>query len=198
MRKTVIGAAVLLMLGAASGADAQVWDSPSFMGPRPGSDIGLYLVDGEASDFGIHGVWRTSEAMNLGIRVGYLDTPGDGVLLLGAETWGTLAVEDADFPLDLSWTVGAGALVNGGTAVTVPIGISLGHTFDGESISLQVFGHPRLGLVIFENNAGNLELDLEGQFDLGTDIYLNPDLTLRVGVSLGYYDALGIGLALRQ
>lgn len=202
MKKMLIGAVVFTLFGA-TGAAAQdvpsVWDSPSFMGPHPGSDLGAYLVDGEGADFGIHGIWRMDQSFNLGIRVGYLDTPGDGVLLFGAETWGNIHEANESFPLDLAWTAGAGAWLNGSTVVSVPVGVSLGRTVDiDNSVSLQIYGHPRLGLVLFENVNDDLELDLEGQFDIGTDIYLSPDLTLRVGASLGNFDALGIGLALRQ
>lgn len=204
MRKTVIGAVVLLMLGAASSANAQdvpsVWDAPSFLGPRPGSDIGVYLVDGEGSSFGLHGLWRTDESMNLGLRVGYLDTAGDGILLFGAETWGDVLLESTDFPLDLTWTAGVGAWVDGSTTVSVPVGLSIGKTLELEDspIAIQLYGHPRLALVIFENVNNDLDLDLDGQFDLGSDIFLSPDVTLRVAASLGRFDALGIGLALRQ
>lgn len=204
MRRMVIGAVVLLTVGAVSSASAQdvpsVWDSPSFLGPRPGSDIGLYLVDGEGSSFGFHGVWRTDANPNLGLRLGYLDAGADDILLFGAETWGDVILESADFPLDLTWTAGAGAWVNGSTTVSVPVGLSIGKTFDLEDspIAIQFYGHPRLALVIFENANNDLDLDLDGQFDLGSDFFLSPDLTLRVAASLGRFDALGIGLALRQ
>jgi hypothetical protein len=207
MKRTLTGAVAMILLGLASGAGAQnverpsLWDAPSFLGPRPGSDIGVYLVDGEGSSFGLHGLWRTDASPNLGLRLGYLDTAGDDIILFGVETWGDVVLESTDFPLDLTWTFGAGAWVNGSTTVSVPVGLSIGKTLDLEDspIALQVYGHPRLALVMFEHPVTNdLELDLEGQFDLGTDILLSPDLTLRVAASLGRFDALGIGLALRQ
>lgn len=203
MKKTLIGTAVMLLMTSVAGASAQeapiLWNSPTFMAPHPGSDLGVYLVDTDGADLGFHGVWRTDGNMNLGLRAGYLDTPGDGVLLFGAETWGDIAVQDADFPLDLAWTAGAGASVNGSTIVGIPVGVSFGRTIDLEdSISFQLYGHPRIGLAIFENAADDLELDLEGQFDLGADFYLSQDVTLRIGVTLGDFDALGIGVAFRQ
>ena len=201
MNKKIAGAMIVVLMGVASGTEAQVsWDVPSFLGPRPGSDIGIYLVDPDAfgADLGLQGIWRTTGGANLELRVGYLDAP-DGILQLGAATWGPVVVEGEDFPLDIAWTVGGGVSVDGLTTVSVPGGLSIGHTFDLESVAIQVYGHPRVALLIYEHPiSDDLELDLEGQFDLGADFFLTEGLTLRVGASLGDYDALGIGLAWRQ
>lgn len=201
MNKKIAGAMIVVLMGVASGAEAQgpvPWDVPSFLGPQPGSDIGIYLADHEEGDLGIHGIWRTTGGANLGLRLGFLDEP-DGIVQFGVETWGPIVLEGEDFPLDLTWTVGAGASVDGRTTVAVPGGVSLGHTFDLESAAIQVYGHPRLEL-LFYDPAGedNLELDLEGQFDLGADFFLGQGITLRVGASLGDSDALGFGVAWRQ
>lgn len=198
MKRTVFGVLVLLF-AAASGLKAQDWESPSFMPPRPGSDLGLYVVDGDASNVGFQGIWRQT-GPNLGLRLGFLDAPDD-YLTLGVETWGNIILEGADFPLDLSWTVGGGARIDGVTTVSVPVGVSIGRTLDLSSesdVSMQLYGHPRLALVFFENPAGDLELDLDGRFDLGADFYFNRNLTLKFGASLGDWDAIGIGVAWRR
>lgn len=203
MKRTLVATAVLL-IAAVTAAGAQdvptVWDTPTFMGPRPGSDLGIYLIDSDLGDIGLQGIWRTSEGTNLGLRLGFLDTPGDEVLSLGVETWGDIAVQDADFPLDLSWTAGAGAWVNGSTVVGVPLGVSIGRTIQVEDsdVSFQVYGHPRLGIVFYENAADDLELDLGATFDIGADVHLGSGLAIEVAASLGDFDAVGIGLAWRQ
>lgn len=202
MKRTLIGA-VIALLGLASAASAQdvpiLWDTPSFMGPNPGSDLGFYVIDVEDSDIGFQGIWRTDGSMNLGLRAGWLDTPGDGVLVLGAETWGGLVEDNPDFPLDVSWTAGAGAWLNGTTVFAVPVGVSIGKTVDlDDSMALQIYGHPRIGLVLFEDVNDDLEADLEGQFDLGADLYVSPSVALKLGISLGNADAIGFGLSLRQ
>ena len=204
MTRTLIGTALVLLLVGAADATAQdaptLWDTPTFMGPRPGSDLGVYLIDADYGDVGLQGIWRTSDGTNLGLRAGFLDTPGDAIVTLGAETWGDIAVQDADFPLDLSWTAGVGAWLNGSTVVSVPVGVSIGRTIDieGSNVSVQVYGHPRLGLAIYENAADDLDLDLGGLFDLGADFHLSSDLAIKVAASFGDSDALGIGLAWRQ
>ena len=199
MKKPTIGAITFALLAIAGGAQAQAWNSPSFLGPHPTADLGVYVIDGEIGDVGVQGIWRKTGAMNLGVRLGFVDA-GDGVLQAGLETWGDLVVsDDAEFPLDVAWTAGIGASINGVSTLSVPAGVSIGQTFEAGSITMQVYGHPRLVLVAFENPVDDdLELDLEGQFDLGTDLYLSDDVTVRVGVSLGEADALGIGVAWRR
>lgn len=199
MNKKIAGALIVVLMGVASGAEAQVpWDVPSFLGPQPGSDIGIYLADHEVADLGIHGIWRTTGGPNLGLRLGFLDA-ADGIVQFGVETWGPIVLEGEDFPLDLTWTLGAGVSVDGLTTVGVPGGVSIGHTFDLESVAIQVYGHPRLELFLYEHPVNDdLELDLEGQFDLGADFLLSQGITLRVGASLGDWDALGVGIAWRQ
>lgn len=196
MKRGVLAVVVTLLLGTAPGAHAQVWDTPSFMGPRPGSDLGFYLVD--VGEIGFQGIWRTSRATNLGFRLGYVDA-ADGIVTVGVETWGDIVVQDADFPLDLSWTIGGGAWLNGITAISVPLGISFGRTFDLGTLPVQAYGHPRISLVAAEDPVtDDLELELEGQFDIGADLFLGEDWKLRVGLSFGGNDdALGIGLAWR-
>ena len=204
MKRTLM-VTVLLFLAGAVAASAQdvptVWDSPTFMGPRPGSDIGIYIIDSDIAEPGLQGIWRTSGGTNLGLRLGFLDAPGDEVVTLGVETWGDIVVQDADFPLDLSWTTGVGAAINGNTVFGIPLGVSIGRTLDIEDsdVSIQVYGHPRLGLTIYDDPiTDDLETDLSAMFDLGADVYLGSGLAVEVSASLGDYDAVGIGLAWRQ
>lgn len=183
----------LVALGMATEARAQ-WDAPSFMPPRPGDDVGIYLTD--YVDFGIHGIWRQQGNLNLGLRLGYIDGFGDGALAVGAESWDLMVEGGADFPVDVGWTLGAGAVFNGGTRVEIPVGLTLGRVLDLDPVSLQVYGHPRLGLFIAPE-AANDEVALKALFDLGVDAMLQENLKLRIGATMGYINAVGIGLAVR-
>lgn len=188
-------AIVFVALFAASSAQAQVaWDAPSFMPPRPGDDIGLYLND--RGDFGIEGIWRQHGNLNLGLRLGYIDTPGDGIVTVGAETWDLLAAAGTTLPVDVGWTLGVGAAFNGGTTLGVPVGLTFGAPVVVGRLMLQPYLHPRLG-VFLHSVADDTHLDLEGMFDLGVDAVLNENLKLRIGASFGGNDALGVGLAYR-
>lgn len=188
----------LILLATASSAAAQSWETPSFLGPRPGADLGIYLVDSDFGDLGVQGIWRQTDAMNLGLRLGFVDAPDDAIQL-GVETWGPVAVDSEEFPLDVAWTAGVGASINGLTTVTIPAGITIGKTFDVGTLPVQAYGHPRLALVAFENPVNDdLELELDAEMDLGLDLFIGDGVTLRVGATLGDFDALGIGLAWRR
>ena len=189
-----------LMLGAlitassASSARAQAWDAPAFMPPRPGDDIGIYLTD--MADFGIHGIWRQTGNLNLGLRLGYVDRPGDGVILVGAETWDLITAAGTALPVDVAWTLGAGAAFNGRTTFEVPLGLNFGLPVDLDRLRLQLYAHPRLGLFV-TSVADETDLDLDPLFDLGLEALLNRNLKLRIAATFGRSDAVGIGVAYR-
>ena len=192
--KTVVIAAAALL--AASGAQAQVWDAPSFLPPRPGDDIGVYLTQPDGSDFGLQGIWRQGGNLNLGVRLGYVDFGGFDSFIAGAETWGALLAAGADLPVDVSWTLGLGAAFGDFTLLSVPLGVTVGRALVLSPVTLQVYAHPRLALIAASNNS-NTETDLDGFFDLGADVHLNEEWKVRLGFTLGGTDAFGIGLARR-
>lgn len=192
--KTVMIAAAALLT--ASGAQAQIWDAPSFLPPRPGDDVGIYLSQPDGSDFALQGIWRQGGNLNLGVRVGYVDSGLSDALLAGAETWGALMSAGADFPVDISWTLGLGAAFGDFTLLSVPVGVTVGRVLVLSPVTLQVYGHPRLALVA-ASNGNNTTTDLEGFFDLGGDVHLNEQWKVRLGFTLGGADAFGVGLARR-
>lgn len=191
-RALLVSVAALVV---ATPAVGQVWNTPSFHPPNPGDDIGIYVTDADGVDLGLQGIWRQQGNLNLGVRVGFLDTAGDGLLLVGVETWDGLFAT-ADLPVDVSWTLGAGAAFNDGVQLGIPVGLSIGRTFDLDGLAFQVYGHPRLALVV-ETFGNDTDTDLNGLFDLGTDVYLGDSWKFRLGVTLGGNDALGAGLAYR-
>lgn len=188
---------LVLMLGGlltASSARAQAWDAPAFLPPRAGDDIGLYLTD--SGDFGIEGIWRQTGNLNLGLRLGYIDTRGDGIILVGAETWDLLVAAGDALPVDVAWTLGAGAAFNGGTTFEVPLGLNVGLPLDLDPFRLQLYAHPRLGLFAV-SVADETDLDLDALLDLGVEAVLNQNLKLRLAGTFSGSDAFGIGLAYR-
>lgn len=192
--KTVMIAAATLLV--ASGAQAQAWDAPSFLPPRPGDDIGVYLTQPDGSEFGLQGIWRQGGNLNLGVRIGYVDFDVTDVFIAGAETWGPLMSAGADFPVDVSWTLGLGAAFGDFTVLSVPLGLTVGRALVLSPVTLQVYAHPRLALLA--SSAGNnTDTELDGFFDLGADIHLNEAWKVRLGFTLGGTDAFGIGLAHR-
>jgi hypothetical protein len=180
---------VVLSLILATGASAQ-WSAPSYMPPRPGEDIGVYLasVDG----LSIQGIWRQHGNLNLGVRIGYME--GHGGLVTAAETWGRLFTGGVDFPVDVTWTLGAGAVFGDGTSAEVPVGLSVGRGFRFHPFTVQLYGHPRLALVVRDGAQGD-DTEFSGLFDLGLDVMTERGMTLRFGTTMGNFSALGAGLA---
>lgn len=186
-------AVILLSLVMASEARAQ-YDTPSFLPPRPGDDIGIYLSDIEGADFGLQGIWRQGGNLNLGLRLGYIDfRRDDGAIVVGAESWGLLARADNQLPVDVAWTLGVGATFNDHTVLEVPLGLTIGRVLQLDALTLQPYAHPRIALFIAPDS--NDEVDLEALFDLGVDAVVSDSWKLRVGATLGGRDAVGIGLA---
>lgn len=186
-------AAVVLSLLMASEVRAQ-YDTPSFLPPRPGDDIGIYLSDVERADFALQGIWRQGGNLNLGLRLGYIDFErDDGAIVVGAESWGLVARADNDFPVDMAWTLGVGATFNDHTVLEVPLGLTIGRVVQLDALTLQPYGHPRIALFIAPD--ANDEVRLRGLFDLGVDAVVSDSWKLRVGATLGAIDAVGIGLA---
>ncbi len=192
MRNTWIIALAFAGLTVATNVSAQ-WDAPSFLAPRPGEDLGVYLST--QGDFAVEGIWRQRGSLNLGVRLGYVDS-ANGRVLVGGETWGPLLSAGPSFPLDASWTFGVGALIGDVSDLDIPVGLTVGRTFAADPMTIQVYGHPRVAVVVNgDPGPGQDDVELQGRFDIGADALLNRTLKLRVGVTFGQSDALGVGLA---
>lgn len=201
MMRTRVGLFVCLMLCGAAPARAQAlgdpaWDSPIFLPPRAGDDIGLYLIDPSGGDWALAGIWRQSGNLNLGVRLGLADGHNETPFFFGAEFYGPLVRADRSFPLDASWVLGVGATLNGGTALRFPVGVSVGRTFDADGIVFTPYAVPRLGIDLAADD-GDTDTDLGFTVDLGADLHIDDSWLLRFGVALGDHDALGVGVAYR-
>lgn len=193
--RTTRSALVLLglLLGSAGSVAAQGWDMPSFFSPRPGEDIGLYIIDADGvDDIGIAGIWRQEGNLNLGVRAGIV---GDDHFALGAEFYGPIRGIEA--PILLSWVVGLGGTFNDVTWLRIPAGVSVGVNVDAGSVRILPYVHPRVAFdyFSFDTPAGD-ESDSELNFDLdlGADVDVGR-FVLRFGATIGDFDAIGIGAA---
>ena len=186
--------------GAAAPLSAQAWDSPSFFSPRPGEDIGLYVIDAEGGgDLGFAGIWRQEGNINLGVRAGLA---GGDYFSVGAEFYGPLDVLGPQSPVLLSWIVGLGATFNDVTWLRIPLGASIGMNIGASSsIRIMPYIHPRVAfdLFAFDTAAGEeTETELNVDLDLGADIGLGQQFVLRVGATIGDVDAIGVGVAYKM
>jgi hypothetical protein len=184
----------LVALAAASDASAQ-WSAPSFLPPRPGDDIGLYVSS--VGDFAVQAIWRQHGNLNLGVRVGWIDSPAAGGVVTAAESWGLVVQAGQGLPLDVAWTLGAGAVFNDGTWLEIPVGVTAGRTVPLDGLTLQLYAHPRLAFIMRAGADEPDDTEVGGLFDIGADVVTTGGVKFRLGATFGRFDALGLGLAVR-
>lgn len=207
MRKTGLLLATALLPLLPTGSAAQVaWDGPFLLPPRSADAMGIYLVDLHGGGIGAMATWR-SPGWNYGLRGG-IGESGDGIAIFGGIDFaGAVHRENAEFPLDVDWVVGAGiGAGDGGARVSAPVGLTLGHVFTVEGAVITPWTTPRVFLdAVFGRDVPEGEDDsdvgLGIAVDLGVDLRLTSadagfmrGVTVRVGASLGDRDAIAFGL----
>lgn len=195
VRKPAVPIALLAMLVSAPVA-AQTLGTPVFMAPYRAFDrteLGATFSD-PGRGVALEGHYRFAMGANdFGFRAGIRDNdPGDSQLLVGAEWRTRTLAHSADFPLDGSLTLGAGARLGGGNStLLLPVGFSLGRriAIEDSSVELTPYLHPFVGLSLGDNS------DLFVGLGLGIDIRLNRQFEIRVAGAIGDYDGVSVGMA---
>jgi hypothetical protein len=195
---TVLLAAALVLPAGASAQTA--WDSPLLLPPRPQPGLGIYLADMHAGGLGVLGAWRSS-TWNYGLRFGLSEGSGDEDVAVfgGVDYTGLINTATSDFPLDVDWLFGAGAGISDGVRFSVPLGLTLGVSFQGEDARFVPFMTPRVVLdAFFGNDVRGSGLDLDFAVDVGLDLRLMrgplAGKSIRFAASLGDRDALAAGV----
>jgi hypothetical protein len=195
---TVLLAAALVLPAGASAQTA--WDSPLLLPPRPQPGLGIYLADMHAGGLGVLGAWRSS-TWNYGLRFGLSEGSGDEDVAVfgGVDYTGLINTATSDFPLDVDWLFGAGAGISDGVLFSVPLGLTLGVSFQGEDARFVPFMTPRVVLdAFFGNDVRGSGLDLDFAVDVGLDLRLMrgplAGKSIRFAASLGDRDALAAGV----
>ncbi len=193
MRTLAAAAAVLAMSAQAAGA--QVF-TPTYLAPRVGSDLGVYVSDGPG-DLAIEGIWRRplSGGSGLGLRAGFADANDGSALLLGVDYRNPLSLAGTA-PIDLALTLGAQGMLGDLDAIGAQVGLSIGYTFTTPEVTLTPYIHPRLAFVNVDAG-GEDDSEIEPLADLGIDVGFAPNLSFRFGANLGDGADWGIGLAWR-
>lgn len=143
--------------------------------------------------------WREgwTPKRHLQLDLGLADRKGSESLLMlvGGSFGQELLRASGDQPLDLLWTGGIGMSFGGGsTLLRVPIGLSLGHTFDLEKgMSLTPYVHPRASLDVCSDcgSRNGSESELSLNFDLGVNFQVNREFALRVAGAFSGSDLAG-------
>ncbi len=196
MRKWMWVALWLLVPAGAAGQIA--WDSPLLLPPNPPDGLGLYLVDVAGGDLGVLGTWR-SPTRSLGLRVGIADGPANNLGVYGGmDMVGNLTRSTEEFPLDIDWVFGAGIGIVDGALISIPLGLSLGHSFENEGVGFVPYLTPRVVLDACidcgRHRWSNDDVRLDFAVDLGLDLRVSRSFLVRFGATLGDRDAVAIGL----
>lgn len=193
-----MAAAVTAALLMPAPGQAQIaWDSPMLLPPRAPDGLGLYLVDVHGGELGVMGTWR-APGLEFGIRAGLAEGHGDDLGIFGGiDFMGTLTRASNDFPLDVDWLVGAGLGAEDGVRLSLPAGLTAGHTFEGDGVFFIPYVTPRVILDAFlgaEDRRDSEDLDLDVAVDIGLDLRFRSNFTVRFGATVGDRSAVAIGV----
>jgi hypothetical protein len=198
-------AAAAALAAAPTAARAQSWFTPSFQPPVISTRDYTIAVSANAGTAALF-QWREglNTASHFGLEGGLVDTDADGgtKLLLGGSYAYQLTRANADQPLDLLFTAGAGLSVgDGADVVRLPVGVSVGHRFALEGgLAITPYVHPRLSLDLYSGTGDNGEdTDLSIDFDLGANFELTRQVALRASLVVSgarRSDDVGFGLGL--
>jgi len=199
MRPNLLATALLLLVSAPLAA--QSTGTPVFHAPYRVFDryeFGANISDaGNLAVEGFYGFSHTGAKWDFALRGGVLDTGADRTaLLLGLDARYRVIDQTEDFPLDGALITGVGAqLVSGGSALLIPIGLSLGRriNFEGSTVSLVPYAEPVL-VPIF----GSGDSDVLVALGLGADLRINRRFEIRLGIGVGDIENFSIGFSIAR
>lgn len=193
LRMTLFAVTVMAASATAGQAAAQVF-TPSYLAPRVASEVGIYVSDGPG-DLTAEGSLRGNfSGTMLGLRAGIADV-GDAQLTIGGELLHPLPVSNA--PLSFALTGAAQALIGDVKLAGFTLGLDIGHTFASPGLNVTPYIHPRIALAGSYGDQGEMDADLLA--DLGVNVDLAPNLSLRLGIGLtGPVSNWGFGAAWRR
>lgn len=183
-------AAVISLLASARPLAAQALNYPALQVPSVTERSYTGAVSGSNGSIMMF-QWREgiSPEMHFGLDIGLYDPSygGSNTALFFAGTLGyDLMRARSDQPLDLLLTTGAGvAISDGRKSLRLPIGVSIGHTFElDEGMAVTPFVHPRASIDICSScsNKGNSASDVSLNFDVGASFDFSSKLSARVAV----------------
>ena len=187
-------------------ADAQASNYPSMQVPTASTRDYTAAVSSGAGTTALF-QWREGWAprRHWQLDAGLIDRKGSDNLSLfvGGGIGQEIARANGDQPLDLLFTAGAGAAFGGGyTLVRIPVGVSLGHTFDLEQgMAITPYVHPRASVDVASSGGrnGGSESEVSLNFDLGVNFQVNSQFSVRAAAAFtgselaGAQDTFAIG-----
>lgn len=181
---------------------AQSTGTPVFHAPyRPFEryEIGANVSDaGNIAVEGFYGFSHAGAKWDFAIRGGVQDNGNccRSALLLGLDARYRIIDQSDDFPLDGALITGVGAhLVEDGSRLFIPIGISLGRRveFEGSQLSLVPYAEP-----VIVPTFGSGDSDVLVALGLGADLRINRRFELRLGIGIGDIENFSIGFSITR
>lgn len=192
----------MLSLVLVSPLAAQSTGTPVFHAPYRAFEryeIGANVSDaGNIAVEGFYGFSHAGAKWDFALRGGVQDNGNSGkaALLIGVDVRYRVIDQTEDFPLDGALITGAGGhLVDGGSRLFIPIGLSLGRrvNFEGSRVSLVPYAEP---VVVPTFGDGNSEVLVA--LGLGADLRINRRFELRLGIGIGDIENISIGFSLTR
>ncbi len=204
MRRSVTGGvlAFVLLAGAFGSAAAQETATPIFNAPNreyESHEFGASLSDpGAGASVAVEGFYRKAAGpYDFGLRAGFVDFQGGGGtgLLLGGNFRTQLVRYSESFPLDGALNMGLGGVIgsNVDDFFLLPIGFSLGRTFDLENSTTTFI--PYVEPLVAPVFGGSGDDDVLFAFGLGVNIKFAERWSLRASGALGDIEGVGISVA---
>lgn len=189
---------------------AQDWDTPSFFSPRPGEDLGVYVMKPQHGSLGYEAIWRQEGNLNLGVRAGVTGVPdfgGKRMFFVGSEFYKPFIMSGS--PLLISYMLGAGASFgNSTTLLRIPFGVSIGAQLGSSGMQIMPYVHPRISYDLASFDTGNgtsvsthsfpFDVDVGADIGLGTQFVAKLGATLTKSASARNSTVFGAGLAYRM
>lgn len=187
-------------------ADAQASNYPSMQLPTASTRDYTAAVSSGAGTTALF-QWREGwqPRRHWQLDAGLTDRKGSDnlALFVGGGIGQELARARGDQPLDLLFTAGAGAAFGGGyTLVRIPVGVSIGHTFDLEQgMAITPYVHPRASIDLASSGGRNdgSQSEVSLNFDLGVNFKVNSQFAVRAAAAFtgselaGAQDTFAIG-----
>jgi hypothetical protein len=186
---------------------AQGWNYPSFRHPQIMSrEFNFALADGGDAGTALVFQWREGFGIRteLNLDVGFADPDNDDSrFVIGGGFGHRLTTATPDMPLDVLLTAGIyAAFGDPSNLIRVPLGVSVGHRFPLEgTMAVTPYVHPRVSIDFCSECFAGDDTELSINFDLGVDLELSRQLSLRFaalfagGDVFGDEDGFGISLA---
>ena len=195
---SAVKSAVVVASLLSSRVEAQAFQYPSLQLPRVSTrDYTAALVGGAGSTALFQGREGWTSTRHVELDAGLADRKGGASLVafVGGSVGQELTRATKEQPLDLLLTGGAGlAFGSGLTVLRVPIGVSLGHTFElDQEMSLTPYVHPRASIDLCSScgteKRSRSEVSLN--FDLGVNFQVSQQFGIRVAGSFTGSDLAG-------